>query len=135
VPRGKLPPEFLVDRCLGKSVAEAIRELGHIVHTLESVYGAAAALTVDDEDWLGRAGQRGWIVLTKDKKIRHNRFELAMIHRARAKVFCLTSGNLTGSEQVNRFVQNLNRIIARSARRGPMVFAVLEKSLERIERR
>jgi hypothetical protein len=52
-----------------------LRELGHTIHTLESVYGEAKARTVDDTEWLNLAGEHGWIVLTKDKRIRRNPYE------------------------------------------------------------
>jgi PIN like domain len=40
-------------------------------------------------------GDRGWVVLTKDKAIAKNQLELMEIVRAEVKVFILTSGNLS----------------------------------------
>lgn len=41
--RTEQPPEFFVDRSLGKSVVEALRETGLTVHSMADVYGEAKA--------------------------------------------------------------------------------------------
>ncbi|HEY4026341.1 MAG TPA: hypothetical protein VGO86_07905, partial [Candidatus Dormibacteraeota bacterium] len=122
-------PEFLVDRSLGLQLAEELRSLGFAAHTLDSVYGATRAPTVEDTEWLGDAGQRGWLALTKDKRIRTNPLERERILTARAKVFCLTSGSLTGAQQRAIFIRHVHRIVARGAKPGPFVYAVSEKGL------
>ena len=66
----KLPSRyaFFIDRSLGrKIVADALRQAGAEVH----VHGDHFPPDARDEEWLRVVGQRGWIVLTKDKMIRY----------------------------------------------------------------
>lgn len=68
--RTEQPPEFFVDRSLGKSIVEALRATGLTVHSMADVYGEERAQRLADEVWLRDAGKNDWIVLTKDDAIR-----------------------------------------------------------------
>jgi hypothetical protein len=57
---------FFVDRCLGKSVGIALQQAGLRVEFHADHFADDA----DDATWISVVGQRGWIVLTKDKAIR-----------------------------------------------------------------
>lgn len=50
-----------------------------------------------DPEWLAEVGARGWIVLTRDQRIRRRANELKAVREARLHVFALTSGNLTAA--------------------------------------
>jgi len=127
------PPEFLVDRSLGAVIVpNALAALGLIVHTLRSVYGEAVAREIEDEVWLQEAGNRGWIVLAKDERIRRRQNELHAIQTAGVKAFYLTAGGLKGEVQAAIFVKHINRIIQRSRQRGPMIWAVTQAGLRRV---
>jgi len=43
-------------------------------------------------------GERGWVVITKDKAIRHRETELAELKAAHVAAFVLTAKGLTGQE-------------------------------------
>jgi hypothetical protein len=65
------PPEFLLDRSLGRhQLADALRAEGLVVHTLWSVDGTAEQ-KLNDDVWAADAGSRGWIVLSADKRLRY----------------------------------------------------------------
>ena len=53
-----------------------------------------------DPEWLTEVGQHGWIVLTRDQRIRNRPNELRAAREARLHVFALTSGNLSAAETV-----------------------------------
>jgi hypothetical protein len=136
VPRSRPPrdpPEFFVDRSLGYHVLpDALRGLGLVVHTMRSVYGPDAEETVPDVVWLEQAGGAGWVVLTKDDAIRRRPVELQALAAHGVRAFCLTNANLTGEQQRDRFLANLNRMIQRSRRPGPWICAVYERQLVQI---
>ncbi len=54
----------------------------------------------DEEDrvWLAAAGEQGWVVLTKDQKLRYRPLEISALRASKARVFVLTAGNLRGAE-------------------------------------
>ena len=68
------------------------------------------AQTTDDADWLPQVGQRGRVLLTKDKRIRRNEAETTALMNAGVAAFVLTSGNLTGQQQGEAFAKALRRM-------------------------
>lgn len=116
------PPEFFVDRSLGRYVVpEAIRAAGFVVHTLASVYGEAVGQELADEVWLGDAGQRGWVVLLKDDMIRRRPAERDALAAAHVRAFCLTNASMRGQDMAKRFTTNIHRIVQRAATPGPYI--------------
>jgi predicted nuclease of predicted toxin-antitoxin system len=66
----------------------------------------------DEEDrvWLTATGERGWVILTKDQRLRYRPLEIAALRASQARVFVLTAGNLRGSEIAAVFLKSLPRI-------------------------
>ena len=66
----------------------------------------------DEEDrvWLQTVGERGWVVLTKDQRLRYRPLEIAALRASNARVFVLTAGNLRGIEIATVFLAALPRI-------------------------
>jgi hypothetical protein len=125
-------PEFFVDRSLGKSIVEALRAAGLTAHSMADVYGEERAQRLPDEVWLRDVGENGWVVLTKDDAIRRRPAERDAMVSASVRVFCLTTANLRGSEQAERFVANRHRIIRQSRKAGPYIYGVYEIGLKRL---
>jgi len=100
------PVTFYVDRCLGKTVANALRAAGANVREHDDYFSQDAL----DEVWIPDVAGRGWVVLTKDKNIRrrHGEREAALLSEAR--IFTLSSGNVRGAEMAARLVQHLDAI-------------------------
>jgi len=65
-------------------------------------------------------GKQGWIVLTKDDRIRYRKHEREALLHAGARAFVLTNGNLTGDEMAVIFVDALPKIqkLASKERQG-----------------
>jgi hypothetical protein len=55
-------------------------------------------IEAEDVDWLPVVGQKGWVLISKDKAIRRNPLERAALLNANVRSFFLTGGNLTGPE-------------------------------------
>ena len=89
------PRALFVDRCawsgaLGRALTEAaITFVAH--HDLFEH-------DTPDEIWLCAAADKGWLVVTRDQRIRYRANELAAMRRARLHVFVFTQGGLTGAE-------------------------------------
>ncbi len=96
---------------------------------MADVYGERIGQELDDEEWIGDAGRRGWIVLMKDAKVRYRPTELQALVDHGVKAFCLTNANLRGIEQAERFVNNLPRIVRATKRPGPYIYGVYENGL------
>lgn len=78
----------------------------------------------DEEDrmWLTAVGQRRWVVLTKDQRLRYRPLEITALRSSGARVFILVAGNLRGSQIAEVFVAALSemcRIL--HAHEGPFI--------------
>jgi len=60
--------------------------------------GGAFPFGTRDEDWLTACGDRNWIVLTRDQRIRRRIIERMAIQQSGAAVFALTAGEATAAE-------------------------------------
>lgn len=96
----ELGPVFFVDRALGRRVAEILRAAGEQVEIHDDHFPAAA----QDIDWIPHVARHGWVVLTKDKRLRYNKLERTAIQLAGLRVFTLASGNRTSQEMGELFV-------------------------------
>jgi PIN like domain len=96
-------------------VAEALREIGETVEIHDDHFAPDAK----DEDWLAEVGKLGWVVLTKDDRIRYRATERMALLSARVRAFVLTSSQLQGAEMAAAFVKALPRIKRLIANHAP----------------
>lgn len=119
------PPDgtvFFIDRSLGvEPIKTELINCGLVVEIHDDHF----ARDEEDRVWLKAVGERGWIVLTKDQRLRYRPLEIGALRASNARVFVLTAGNLRGSEIAAVFLAALPRIcrILRS-RPGPFVARV-----------
>jgi hypothetical protein len=100
-------PELFLDRSLGRVTASRLREAGCIVHLIADHYLDDAS-DVPDEEWITEGCSNGWVLLTKDKRIRYRAEELEALQEGH--VFCLVSGNLDIAQMTQAFLDALPRI-------------------------
>lgn len=104
------PPEgsvFFIDRSLGvEPIRSTLVEAGLAVEIHDDHFKR------DEEDrvWLEEVGKRGWIVLTKDQRLRYRPLEIAALRSSKARVFVLVAGNLRGFEIAAVFHEALSQI-------------------------
>ena len=92
---------------------------------MADIYGERIGQGLADTEWLGDAGQNGWVVLMKDDKIRYRPAELEALTTAGVRAFCLTNANLRGADMAQRFVDQLPKITRIATERpGPYIFGV-----------
>lgn len=60
-----------------------------------------------DAEWLTIVGAKGWIVLTKDTRIRYRPNEKQALMGAGVRAFVFTSGSLSGSQMADAVVEAL----------------------------
>ena len=51
-----------------------------------------------DAEWIAAVAERGWTILTRDRRIRYRANEVAAVRRGRLHMFALTSGNVSAAE-------------------------------------
>lgn len=86
---------FSIDRSIGvKPIRTELVKAGLAVEVHDDHF----ARDEEDRVWLRAAGERGWVVLTKDQKLRYRPLEIGALRASNARVFVLTAGNLRGVE-------------------------------------
>ena len=118
-------PDLFLDRSLGRvAVPRLPRASGLRLVTLAEHYGVPRDETVDDVEWLGLAGRHGWVVFMKDKAIRRNPRERAVVSAYSVRCFCLTRQGLAASEMSRRFLDSIDAITEACKSPGPFIYAV-----------
>ena len=100
-------PEFFLDRSLGRITASRLRAAGYVVHLIADHYPDDAS-DVPDEQWIAEGSSNGWVLLTKDKRIRYRAEELVALQEGH--LFCLVSGNLDIDGMTQAFLDALPKI-------------------------
>jgi hypothetical protein len=109
---------FFVDESLDSlSVVSALRDAGASVQRLTDHF--------PNEVWLAEAGRNGWVVLTRDKRIRYRQLERLALQAAKVRAFVFAGGNVTGEETGAILAGSLERItkIARTDA-GPFIYHI-----------
>ncbi|HYT57716.1 MAG TPA: hypothetical protein VEQ38_23660 [Verrucomicrobiae bacterium] len=119
---GSTPPDiahvFFIDRSLGqKIIAGRLRQSGVHVEIHDDHFPQNAL----DEDWLLEVGEREWIVLTKDDRLRYRPAALEAYRRNNVRVFIFGSSGMKAQEMADAFVKALPKIL-RFARNKPAPF-------------
>jgi hypothetical protein len=91
-------------------------------------HGQHFAPGTDDVLWLPYVGERGWILITKDKRIRYNELEKAAVRRYRIREFYFSSGNYSGAEMAEMLVNALRDMVRIVRREKPPFMASISRS-------
>jgi hypothetical protein len=89
------------------------------------VHEAHFAPDCPDIEWMQIAAERGWLILTKDRRVRHRPIELEVIRSSGAAAFILTAGDVSGADQAASFVYAAPRILKLAASRTrPLIVSI-----------
>ncbi len=78
--------------------------------------------------WLPFIGEKGWAVLTKDKRIRFNELEKNAVLRYNVREFYFSSGNYSGAQMAEILVNSLREMVRVYRRHKPPFIAGIAKS-------
>ena len=118
-------PVFFIDKCLGlRIVPEALRAIGAKVELKTDHFPE----DTKDTDWLPVVGSRRWIILSKDKNLRHNQLEIIGLLQANTHSFLLTTGSMTGPEMAAAFVAAMPDMLGIIASISPPVVGSVSKA-------
>ena len=127
-------PDLFLDRSLGrKKVPELLRAEGLHVVTLADHYGIPADETIEDSEWLQLCGQRGWLALMKDDRIRYVGAERHALVMYRVRAAVITNANLPATAMAERIIRALTDLAEIcDTREGPFPFALQKNRFNEI---
>ncbi len=139
-PRSAGPPEspihLFVDRNLSSRVllrelreAQITKDLGleirdHVTEFPE--FNTEGEVT--DAEWLGEIGERGWLILSRDLKIRYNEVEKQAIKNSGASFFAITAKNVSSRELAEIILKAMNRIVSFAEQHRPPFIALVYRN-------
>ena len=86
---------------------EALRAAGVEIRVHDELFPQGT----EDVVWLREAGLNGWIVITRDDRIRYNQLEKQAVIAARLRFFSITSSSLTGEEAAALILAALGKML------------------------
>lgn len=87
--------------------------------------------------WLPEVAKAGWLIITRDQRIRQKRAELAAVKEHRAKVVAIVSGDAT--EKMSTFAQleilmiNWRRVEELADLPGPFAYAISRSAFTKLD--
>ena len=85
---------------------EALRAAGVEIRVHDELFPQGT----EDVVWLREAGSNGWIVITRDDRIRYNQLEKRAVIAAKLRFFSITSSSLTGAEAAALILSALDKM-------------------------
>lgn len=98
--------EFFADRNLGKEFPLRLRAAGLVVHMHDEHFAQDA----DDEEWAPFVTERGWIGLSRDRRIRSTVVEYDAVMFAGGRLLVMTGGSMKTDLLAMNFLNTLPRI-------------------------
>src|SRR5207253_2765407 len=123
--------EFFCDRGLGRRVYEALEADGWTVHPMFKVWPRSENKRLDDDVWIPKVAEYGWIILAKDEFDKGN--ERLILRDAGARAFCIFNATLKSEVMAQRFLNNKEAIGNHAADLGPYLYAVQTDRLRKVE--
>ena len=96
---------------------EALRAAGVEIRVHDELFPKGT----EDVVWLREAGLNGWIVITRDDRIRYNQLEKQAVIAARLRFFSITSSSLTGEQAaalILSALDKMSRLCRQHSKRG-----------------
>ncbi|WP_093816762.1 PIN-like domain-containing protein [Streptomyces sp. TverLS-915] len=125
-----MPPEFFLDRNLGRRVAEGLRAHGWTVHRIGEFFPDDGQ-DVPDEVWITYGLERSWVPLSKDGRIKTRDLEIRPVLEREAVLFHLDNQQLPTTVMIERLVARRDAIHRAVAHGGPAAYAVRRDRVER----
>jgi hypothetical protein len=112
---------FFIDNNLSPSLAKGMAEFGEDVVHLTDHFPPDAK----DEEWLKFVGKNGWILITRDERIRWRPGELEALRTHHVGAFFLGGKNRSRCDLIQQLVRNWDRFKEVAAKqRRPFAFRV-----------
>jgi hypothetical protein len=125
-----LPAElvFFLDRQLGRhKMAGVLRAAGLEVE----IHDAHFRQDAKDEEWLRAVGEKQWIVITRDERIRYREAEKQALLRGKVCAFVLAAqGNLRAEMLAQNFLKALPKVRRFLAKQKPPFIAKISAAGE-----
>lgn len=112
---------FYFDRTFGKRLPRALERFRGTPFEVRHHSGEGHANTMPDDEWLAKAGQNRWVVLTQDYKFHKPGFEheMAAIREHSVQCYYFPCAQETMWEAICAFVRVHKNVVSKTRASGP----------------
>lgn len=89
-----------------RELVDALQQRGRLVHTQRQVFPDGTP----DRIWIPDVAQRGWIIVTRDRRLQDRHLEWMAFRRAKARVVWFKGDRAAGSDIVDGFLAALPQL-------------------------
>ncbi len=127
-------PDLFLDRSLGrKKVPELLRAEGIRLITLAEHFGIPEDETIADAEWLKLCGERSWLAVMKDDRIRYVGVERQALFDFQVMAAVITNANLSAADMAARIIRALSDLAQLCVNRDrPFLYALHQNRIEDI---
>ena len=112
------------NHCNNRSILAVLKNAGIEVHRHLDHFSRGTP----DQDWLPLVGEKGWILLTTDKRIRFRANEKQAVIRHNIRMFYFSKNDMSGSQMGSCLEKALPEIQNLCARVEPPFFAAITRN-------
>jgi len=106
---------------------------GAVFHKRERPPCPITTPEVKDIDWIPEVAARGWLIITRDRRIREHKAEIAAVRDHRAKMVVLTSGEASNTFAQLEIIMCQWRALERcQIEPAPFIYAATRTRLKKI---
>ena len=122
--------KFFFDNNLSNKLSNGLKEFGEDVIHLKDLFSEDTS----DVEWLEYIGKEGFVLITRDKRIRYNRFELGALKEHKVGAFFIGGKNLSACQLIQIIVRNWPKIKeSAQKKRPPYAFSIPPKGTKFLE--
>ena len=81
-----------------------------------------------DVDWFPEVGDRGWVLLSSDRRQSRKPDELEALRRSRVRAFYFSNATMTAAEQIRAFTKGLTKVVRAVRKQKPPFVKVIRPS-------
>ena len=111
--------KFFFDNNLSYKLSNGLKEFGENVIHLRDIFSE----DTPDVEWLEHIGKEGLVLITRDKRIRYNPFELSALKEHKVGAFFIGGKTLSACQLIQIIVRNWPKI-KESARKKKPPYAI-----------
>ncbi|MGC8550466.1 MAG: hypothetical protein ACP5M4_12270 [Acidobacteriaceae bacterium] len=120
-----MPPDFVLfideNHCNNRRVLSVLQERGVAYERYLDHFQRGMA----DSEWLPIIGQRGWALLTTDRRIRYHNIEKQAVRENNVQMFCFSTNKMNGQEMAEALDKGLAKILQIAEQTPPPFIAMI----------
>jgi hypothetical protein len=123
-----MPHDFVLfideNHCNNRRILAVLQELGVAYESYLDHFQRGMA----DSEWLPIIGQRGWALLTTDRRIRYHNLERQAVKENNVRMFCFSTNKMNGQEMADALKKSVGKMLQITEQTPPPFIAMITRN-------